>query len=1452
MEVIGGVSGVLAIVACVSKLAKKLNEVKDSYDSVALNIQLAAIQLATIRDALEAIAEWRLNAQAETQASKNLDATLAEALKGCAVLITVIDSKLGEAGYAPGIKRKIRHLWLEDVLKGYMSNLDGQVRALQLLLTSFQWWGNPWNFAVTEQIQRLQRAEAQSVFEQVRADTASLTVGNKDLEDAASVLSFDPSVSFEMDEILLKHPAYKAAYGDWRPRLPKRPSEDQPSSTMSSLVKAQVQVPDVPYESPPKRKPAGLEKEKEPRRPRRQEGTLDREPTVDANVVQSETKSKPDPNSPPQSPTATEKSEGQDLSNPLKSSLTSAVEDLNRELQSAFDGASQFDRQVSTTHNFGQLSDGEDAGQVDAVQTTENNANILINGTQSDGEDSDIDEMITLLPLASHFNISKKSGDSTKPPRQLSNSSKSQAQQIRRKAVNSIRSISPTKPCDPSTEGTPEASSQAEKSEPTGPPVVAEADDISHINTGDQDSRPLSLTKTPSLRGQSHHVSVKSPSLRGSERHLSTNSNQTHGSIAEERPQSVQSLKKAPSTDSDLYTSSIAEKPPLPATDNEDDIEPDNIESSANVQPIPNANRPHHAIEEGSRVRVQDPDKSTQSINGLTKVASVHNEPAPSPALPTTPSIHYQPRQGPNKTDIVDDDEVHNVNTETVTMESHIEGSPSQTQNPPNKSQGSKISSSDSVHTKQPELKVILTPEPDKKLPGHAIPDFTAPPSRRPPLVPPIPPPSFSTLSPTTSPTPGRRLSNESTQSRYMMAGALTMSPTERDDSVNETLSTLSSSDRSDRQTLSSQMTNPNTVASSLSHPPDSLRGQAQSDLHKLQLELTAAKSRGDTSAQKASLQRSMDIIQKTYLSVGPTKAVESGTNVSSPTKSKSNRLSLRQKKSISLLSMVGRKSRQADLHEAARSGDNDTLRSLLEEKTNVNARGDRFRTPQMEAAHRSHLHCLETLKEFGADEFAVDGQGRTALHMAVISNQPKAASWLIEAYPPAAPDLPGKKSSKIAWATDAITGSRSSKILREASDGEGSRPLHLATKLALSGMVSLLLDHGSDIDAKDNWGRTPLIDAAMLNRIPLMELLLHRGAQIAVKDVNGMTALHWAAKNNFVGAVRTLLSAGHGRSAPGDWPKGSFDNNGDLPVHTAAREGHIELVNVLKLDRQLPELQTKHGETLIHITTLANQLPLAKELIRHNINVNSWAKPHSYHLRLWAGSGTNYSSKALPLPYTITALHYACTLGYYEMTELLLENGAWVNAAPDDDEHGLSPLMMAVEAGSTNLVCLLLARGAKVNAAVPATLMTALHFACKRGDLETAQELIRYGAKTAAKTKDLRTPEELVSKIRDPKKRQALDAYFAELTKQRYAKIRAQMAENLRTRPEHAPSLTPQPSPGVQLQQGVQVQPYRYTGEFMDAENDAFPDAPPAYTPGPNAPRNLANRQGVYRPQYG
>ena len=139
MEAIGVVSGVFTVISGVTKLSKNLNEIRDKYQNVALNATLVASQLSTIRAALEAIADWRRTADASSQYSKQLDEDLALSLNCCAILVTVLNSKLGESGFRPGMKAKIRHLWLEAVLKEYLSNLEGQVRALQLLLTIFQW-----------------------------------------------------------------------------------------------------------------------------------------------------------------------------------------------------------------------------------------------------------------------------------------------------------------------------------------------------------------------------------------------------------------------------------------------------------------------------------------------------------------------------------------------------------------------------------------------------------------------------------------------------------------------------------------------------------------------------------------------------------------------------------------------------------------------------------------------------------------------------------------------------------------------------------------------------------------------------------------------------------------------------------------------------------------------------------------------------------------------------------------------------------------------------------------------------------------------------------------------------------------------------------------------------------------------------------------------------------------
>lgn len=63
------------------------------------------------------------------------------------------------------------------------------------------------------------------------------------------------------------------------------------------------------------------------------------------------------------------------------------------------------------------------------------------------------------------------------------------------------------------------------------------------------------------------------------------------------------------------------------------------------------------------------------------------------------------------------------------------------------------------------------------------------------------------------------------------------------------------------------------------------------------------------------------------------------------------------------------------------------------------------------------------------------------------------------------------------------------------------------------------------------------------------------------------------------------------------------------------------------------------------------------------------------------------------------TALHYAVWKGHRELVELLLDNGADVNAHNANDHWGTTPLHAAAHSNNSTLVKLLVERGADLNA---------------------------------------------------------------------------------------------------------------------------------------------------------
>lgn len=105
------------------------------------------------------------------------------------------------------------------------------------------------------------------------------------------------------------------------------------------------------------------------------------------------------------------------------------------------------------------------------------------------------------------------------------------------------------------------------------------------------------------------------------------------------------------------------------------------------------------------------------------------------------------------------------------------------------------------------------------------------------------------------------------------------------------------------------------------------------------------------------------------------------------------------------------------------------------------------------------------------------------------------------------------------------------------ARDQNGDTPLHCAAAQGHTEAATQLLAAGADIDARDPDGRTPLFlamrcpsftpDERWDKTESLVRLLVERGSDLEARDANGCTPLAEAARRDHFNAVRFLLAKG-------------------------------------------------------------------------------------------------------------------------------------------------------------------------------------------------------------------------------------------------------------------------------------------------------------------------------------
>jgi hypothetical protein len=134
--------------------------------------------------------------------------------------------------------------------------------------------------------------------------------------------------------------------------------------------------------------------------------------------------------------------------------------------------------------------------------------------------------------------------------------------------------------------------------------------------------------------------------------------------------------------------------------------------------------------------------------------------------------------------------------------------------------------------------------------------------------------------------------------------------------------------------------------------------------------------------------------------------------------------------------------------------------------------------------------------------------------------------------------------------------------------------PMHAAAAEGHTNILSLLLDHGGDVDLQGGVnGATPLHRALWNGKLEAGHYLLDRGADINARNRDNWTALFYAVYKGHIEFTRMLLK----RGAVVD----DRDTHGDTPFHKVVNRNNIQAMRLLLEHGADVNVRDKRGRTL-------------------------------------------------------------------------------------------------------------------------------------------------------------------------------------------------------------------------------------------------------------------------------
>lgn len=319
----------------------------------------------------------------------------------------------------------------------------------------------------------------------------------------------------------------------------------------------------------------------------------------------------------------------------------------------------------------------------------------------------------------------------------------------------------------------------------------------------------------------------------------------------------------------------------------------------------------------------------------------------------------------------------------------------------------------------------------------------------------------------------------------------------------------------------------------------------------------------------------------------------------------------------------------------AAKRNDERLLALLLALGEDSNEADDTGWTALHESAWRGYKKIVHALLNSGANTEAKTEQGDSALHVSAMENE----VGIIELVVKAGANL-------------------------EAANDANLTPLILATLNGNSESVRFLLEHGANFKLRDREGGTLLHQAAQQGDPEVIALYLAAGIKIDAPDQRLRTPLHWAASGFCQQGAETLLDAGADSSAR--------DEEGNTVLNAlcgAYAHDRLTIAGADDGEHLLPRSLEQDGHEYHLSRDEANEKKFAKfkeRLGPKQASEKTWLEGRfSYRARqaarftlamLLEREGIEIDARNKDGE---TALMIADTVGFHDLVDLLLANGA-------------------------------------------------------------------------------------------------------------------------------------------------------------------------------------------------